>query len=129
VSRRSAILIALGGALGATVRWATFAALPTFHDFPVATFALNVAGSGILALVVVHSRTTFSGRPEVGDLVGVGFCGGLTTFSTFAVEIADLGRDGRVGLAATYALTSVAAAALTAWLVGRSELGVRGRAR
>jgi CrcB protein len=127
VSRRSALLIALGGALGASVRWATFAGLPTFHDFPVATFAINVIGSGILALVVVHGRTTFSGRPEVVDLLGVGFCGGLTTFSTFALEIAQLGRDGRPALAATYAATSVVFGALVAWLVAETELRARGR--
>jgi fluoride ion exporter CrcB/FEX len=60
-------------------------------------------------------------RAQVGDLLGVGFCGGLTTMSTFAVEVAAFARDGRVELAAAYLAASTVAAVAAAWLGATAE--------
>ena len=48
------------------------------------------------------------------DAVGIGFCGGLTTFSTFAVETAGFLREGRTGLALAYAIASLFASVAAA---------------
>jgi CrcB protein len=73
----TALLVALGAALGAPVRHLTGQWLGS----PRGTLAVNVAGSAVLGLLV-------GAGPSAYALVGVGFCGALTTFSTFAVEAA-----------------------------------------
>ena len=93
--RRGLPLVAVGGAAGAVVRWALLAAA-TPPQFPWPTLLINLVGCGLLGILM--GRRT---RPSTLLLVGTGLCGGLTTFSTFAVEVADLLRhdDGALGLA------------------------------
>lgn len=99
ISRRALLAVAVGGAGGATVRWAVVEASGTNGSFPWWTLLVNVAGCLVLGLLL--------GVPERVRLwAGVGFCGGLTTFSTFAVEIAEL-LDDDVGMAATYLAASL----------------------
>jgi CrcB protein len=79
---------------------------PTANGFPWATLAVNVAGCAVLGLVVVLSERALPSwyfRP----LLGTGFCGGLTTFSTFAVEIDLLIRAGHPATAAAYLVASI----------------------
>ena len=71
----TALLVALGAAVGAPLRFLVGLVLPG----PRGTLLVNVAGSALLGLVVTAT-------PDTAALVGVGFCGALTTFSTFAVE-------------------------------------------
>ena len=85
----TAVYVALGAAVGAPIRFL----LGHFLDrgFPVGTILVNVCGSFALGL--------FSGLGLAGDpwaLLGVGFCGGLTTYSAFAVQTHDHGP--RLGL-------------------------------
>ncbi|CAN5884152.1 N/A [soil metagenome] len=84
--------VALGGALGATGRYlvSTFAVERWGVAFPYGTLFVNVAGSLLLGVVAgIFARGT--GLPDsVRLLVGVGFCGAFTTFSTFAVETVGL---------------------------------------
>lgn len=106
--------IAVGGAIGAVVRWGVIQAADPATGFPWPVFALNVAGSLVLGVALAQSRRT-GAITWWRDAVGIGFCGGLTTFSTFAVEAAELVRDDRSALAATYVLASVAAALVAVW--------------
>lgn len=108
MSRRY-IAIAVGGALGATVRWAVEAAWTHGGSFPWATFAVNVVGCGALGLVLAGEWAHPRNRMLLHDVAGIGFLGGLTTFSTFAVETVDLVDARRVGLALGYVAASVAA--------------------
>jgi CrcB protein len=96
------LLVALGAALGAPLRLLVSRAIPGAR----ATLAVNVVGSWLLGLVAGTSTSTYA-------LVGIGFCGALTTFSTFALEAVDLGSgDGprqRLTWTAAYSAVTVCA--------------------
>jgi fluoride exporter len=89
------VLVLVGGAVGAPVRYLTDLLVRSRHDsvFPWGTFAVNAAGSLVLgvvaALAVGHDVPAW-----VLTLVGTGFCGALTTFSTFGFETVRLVEDG-----------------------------------
>ena len=112
--------IGLGGMIGASVRWGVNELVPE-SSFPWATFLVNVVGCGLLAGVDWSAL-----RQDVRMAAGTGFCGGLTTFSTFAVEAVTLADDGRTGVAALYVGASVAVGLGTyvvvrSWMVGMAE--------
>ena len=99
---RDAAAVIAGGAAGTLARAGLAEALPVHPGaWPWATFVVNVAGTLILGWVVVA-------RERWRPLVGTGFCGALTTFSTFQVQLVELGDDGHVPLAAAYLAVSVA---------------------
>jgi len=91
--------------VGAAARWGILDLVSAGHGFPWPVFVINVAGSALLGVVVARRW-----RSTVHDGIGIGFCGGFTTFSTFAVEVATFFRDGRAAIGITYAVTSVVAA-------------------
>ena len=95
-----AILVAVGGVAGAGLRWAVLTTLVEGGAFPWATLLVNVVGCLVVGLLAGSGRGTRA-------LLGIGFAGGLTTFSTFAVEAALLLEDVRPGMAVTYVTTSV----------------------
>ena len=102
--------VALGGALGALARYGLDRVIErrTFAVFPWSTFVINVSGclaigAVVAALVDRHQTPAWL---RVGLVVGV--LGGYTTFSTFAQESLDLVEANDLGLAALYAVGSVA---------------------
>lgn len=104
------LLVALGAALGAPLRF--WVATWLDDDLPWGTFAVNVAGSLLLGLFVALSLDE---RPYA--VLGVGFCGALTTYSAFAVQTLRLGVRG-LAYAAVTIVASVGAAALGFVLAG-----------
>ncbi len=76
----TALLVLLGGAAGATARHGVARALPGRR----ATLLVNLVGSLLLGLLLGTGTSTYA-------LLGVGFCGALTTFSTYAVEVLEGG--------------------------------------
>ncbi len=100
------LLVVLGAAVGAPLRFLTDRAVRArFGDrFPWGTLAVNVAGSLVLGFVL-----GLPVRPEVAALVGTGFCGALTTYSTFAHETLRLARTGGALAAVANVLLSVLA--------------------
>lgn len=109
MNRRAAgLAIAVGGATGAIIRVSLDAALPIGHGFPWATFFCNVVGAAILGAVA--AAPVSSGR--LGNLrmplLGIGFCGGLTTFSALCWELFDLLDRGSIATAVAYATVSLA---------------------
>jgi CrcB protein len=77
--------------------------------FPFGTFAINVLGSFLIGVVIELAQTrAFGVTTEVRTFLAVGVLGGFTTFSSFAFESLTLIQDGAPGLAAAYALGSVA---------------------
>ncbi|MFN8085304.1 MAG: fluoride efflux transporter CrcB [Dermatophilaceae bacterium] len=120
------VLVLLGGALGAPVRYLVDRWVSTRHDsvLPWGTFTVNVAGSftlGVIgAFVVVHG-----GPGWLLTVGGTGFCGALTTFSTFGYETVRLVEDGAWRQAAGTVIGSVVVgmgAVLAGWAAG-SALG------
>jgi CrcB protein len=99
--------IAVGGALGAGARWAVLALWPVAGGFPWPVFAVNAVGCALLGVVLAEEWTHPRARLALHDGAGIGFCGGLTTFSTVAVEVAAFGRDDRLGLGVVYLAASV----------------------
>lgn len=100
------LLVALGAAVGAVLR---YLAGHWFDDdrFPAGTLVVNVAGSFLLG---AFSAMVLSG--SLFALIGTGFCGGLTTYSAFAVQTHRLGPTGGTAYAgATILLALVACAA------------------
>ena len=100
--------IAVGGAIGTVLRAATAELLPvTPGHWPWATFLVNVIGAAILGAAMTALASRRGAWPYWAPLVGTGFCGGLTTFSTMQVETVRLVQFGSFGLAAAYAVVSV----------------------
>lgn len=103
-----AIAIALGGVAGASLRWAVVTSVETGR-FPWAVFLVNLAGSALLGVLLAEEWNHPSLRLVLHDAGGIGFCGGLTTFSTFSLEVVDLVRDGDNSTAVLYASATVVA--------------------
>lgn len=112
------VLVALGGAAGSVLRYLTDRRIQQWRDspFPFGTLTVNVAGSFILGFLsgwLVHGAEPSSVRA----LVAVGFCGGLTTFSTFGYETIRLFLE-KTRLYAVLNVVVTAAAGLTAGAAG-----------
>lgn len=119
IDRRRAALVAGGGALGAACRWAVgeqFGA-EGLDGLPVALLVVNVIGSGLLAAAIVRSRRDPERASLLVDGLGTGFCGGLTTFSAFAVTTAEQLRAGQAAWAATSVASMLVAGVGAAALV------------
>lgn len=109
--------IAAGGALGTLARYGTDRALvPAPTGFPWATFSVNVTGSLLLGVIVTLVVERWPPTRFVRPFAAIGFCGGFTTFSTLAVEIAQRAQHGRLGLAAGYLAASLVAGVTAAGL-------------
>ncbi|GAA1157912.1 CrcB family protein [Nocardioides aquiterrae] len=100
--------VAAGGALGALARWGLTEAFPSDADaFPWATFAINVAGSFLLALLPASALVRR--RRDLAVALGPGVLGGFTTLSAYSEQTRALLDAGRGGVAATYLLGTLAA--------------------
>lgn len=101
-------LVALGGALGASLRY--LAGLGVFRllgpqEFPLAILTVNVLGSLLMGVFV--SLEAHKGLTYLSPLVMTGMLGGFTTFSSFSLETVTLIERGATGQAAVYVLASV----------------------
>lgn len=114
---RDVALVAVGGALGAVLRYLVGKAMGPQVDssIPWHTLLVNVTGAFILGmLIAVAARHAWPGwwRP----LVAVGVLGGYTTFSTYSIESVELLLRGHSAAGLTYAFGSLAAGLAAAWL-------------
>jgi fluoride exporter len=113
------LLVLVGGALGAPLRYLTDLFVSSRHDsvFPWGTFTVNVIGSLILGATA--GAVSAAGGPDwLLALVGTGFCGALTTFSTFGFETVRLVEEGSLleaGLNCGASLVVGMAACLGGW--------------
>ena len=104
------LLVILGAVVGAPLRYLTDRAVQARHDtgFPWGTFTVNIFGSIVLGLLV-GAATAVAVPHSLQLLVGVGFCGALTTYSTFSYETLHLHEDGADFHAVGNVVVSVAA--------------------
>lgn len=127
------LAVAVGGFFGGIARYAFGLAWPTAPGaFPWDVFAVNTAGAFVLALLLVLVLEVLPPTTYLRPLVGTGFCGALTTFSSVVVGVDRLAADGHGGLAAGYVLGSLVAglaAAVLGLVVGRSIGAFRGKGR
>ncbi|MCW2995432.1 MAG: Camphor resistance CrcB protein [Conexibacter sp.] len=103
---RLLLAIFAGGCAGALARAGLIELAPASPGhWPWVTFGVNVAGSALLGWIATHR----SPADRVRAVVGTGFCGALTTFSTMQLEVLRMLNAGRVGLAVAYVGGSVVA--------------------
>ena len=104
----SFLVVAVGGALGAVLRYVTSGWVQTVSGgfFPWGTLTVNVLGSLALGFLMVWLQSTASSA-EIRDLVTVGFLGSFTTFSTFSYETSAMLRDGEWWRAGGYTVGSL----------------------
>ncbi len=117
-----AAFVALGAAVGAPARYLTDRAVQKRHDtrFPWGTLTVNALASLILGVVAGAAGLVSS---DIAGLVGTGFCGALSTFSTFSYETVRLGEDRELFHAAANILVAVfvgLGAAALGWAIGQS---------
>ena len=108
---KNILLVALGGAAGSVARYLLSKAIQdtAATAFPWGTMAVNVAGCLLIGLL--YGLASGNGTRLGADLklmLTVGFCGGFTTFSTFANESLTLAKTGDALLSAAYIGLSVA---------------------
>ncbi|MFI4878253.1 MAG: fluoride efflux transporter CrcB [Steroidobacterales bacterium] len=99
------IALSVGGSLGTLLRWWLGTTLNAhFPTIPPGTLAANLVGGYVVGLAVAFFATYPALAPEWRLFVITGFCGGLTTFSTFSAEVVTLLQQGQ----ALWALTAAA---------------------
>nr|WP_240188898.1 fluoride efflux transporter CrcB [Nakamurella flavida] len=116
------MMVALGALVGAPARYLTDQLVQSRHrtGFPWGTLTVNLVASLILGFGV-GAATHFSA--EVTALIGTGFCGALSTYSTFGYEVMRMSGDGRRRLAAVNVAASVVGGvgmAALGWWAGHS---------
>jgi fluoride exporter len=106
---KNLLLVAFGGGVGSIARYLCQKWLGEnyAHPFPWGTFVVNLIGCFLIGIIYAASeKTTFVG-PQVRLLLITGFCGGFTTFSTFAFENMNLLRTNDTVYFLIYAIGSV----------------------
>nr|WP_219857879.1 fluoride efflux transporter CrcB [Pseudomonas lactis] len=94
---KSLIVIAVGASLGAWLRWLLGMKLNAlFPTIPPGTVVANMVGGYIIGLAIAFLAASPTLSPEWRLLIITGFCGGLTTFSTFSAETVALIQEGRL---------------------------------
>ncbi|HET8658965.1 MAG TPA: fluoride efflux transporter CrcB [Micromonosporaceae bacterium] len=109
------LLVALGAAVGAPLRYLVGRAVQARHEslFPWGTFIVNVAGSFLLGVLAAAQLNT---PAPVLAALGAGLCGTLTTYSTFGYETVRLLQEGARLTALLNALVSILAGLAAAGL-------------
>ena len=102
------IAVGLGGFVGAVCRYLIgLVPLKEVTVFPIKTFIINIVGCIVIGLITVVATRNNNMNPYMLLFLKVGVCGGFTTFSTFALESAELMKNGNPLIALAYMLGSV----------------------
>jgi CrcB protein len=124
--------VAIGSAVGGVSRYLLGGVIQRAlaASFPVGTLLINVTGSALLGFLLRYALDTPSLTPEIRALLGVGFCGGYTTFSTFSYETLALLEDGdwrRAGLYVTLSVVGSLLATFVGFVAARELIALRTR--
>ncbi|MDO5662058.1 MAG: CrcB family protein [Brachybacterium sp.] len=117
------LVVALGGAIGASLRWGLAQLLLRYDSdrsstaVPWATLAANLIACFVLGIVVPLLASAPSGPGLLAYLaLGTGICGALSTFSTFTLELVTLYRAGAPVVALGYLLVTIGGAMGALWV-------------
>jgi CrcB protein len=114
---RELAAIFAGGALGALARAVLGTlAVPDPSRWPWPTFIVNIVGAFLVGYFTTRLLERLPLSSYRRPLLGTGFCGGLTTFSTMQVETVKMIETGHYGLAAGYTIVSIVVGLLTVQL-------------
>ncbi len=117
IDRRELAAIFAGGAVGTIMRvWLGRHFAAAGDSWPWATFTINISGSFALAYFATRLQERLPQSTYRRPLLGTGFCGAYTTFSTMQVEMLRIVEAHRYGLALGYAFASIAAGVVAIWL-------------
>lgn len=111
----------LGGGIGAVLRYLTgilTVRYLTINYHPLPTFLVNVTGCFILGVIYIYCTEKAQINPALKLLLTAGFCGGLTTFSTFSFEIFDMIQNLQYIHAVLYMVLSLIIGILAVFLGG-----------
>lgn len=108
--------VGIGGFLGAVSRY-LLGKIPMHivEGFPMNTFITNILGAIVIGVVFAATAKLGGSDSNMVLFLKTGFCGGLTTFSTFSLEGMQLLQDGHMGMFAAYALLSVGICVFACW--------------
>lgn len=106
---RLLLLATLGGGIGAGARYLIQTGMVRWlgAGFPWWTFAINIAGSFLMGIVVTVVALRFDNSADVRTFLATGILGGFTTFSAFSLDVANLVDDKQLAAAAFYVAGSV----------------------
>lgn len=115
------LAVFIGGGTGSVARWFLSMRFNSLHHaIPLGTLTANLIGAFIIGVGLAWFNRMTHIDPMWKLLITTGFCGGLTTFSTFSAEVVFLLQDGRINWAlaniAVNMLGSFAMTALAFWL-------------
>ena len=114
----SIVAISIGASLGALLRWVLGIQLNSLlPSIPLGTLSANLIGGYIIGVLVACFATRPEIPPQVRLFTITGFCGGLTTFSTFSAEVVDLLQKGDL-TAGSLAIVAHVAGSLCMTLLG-----------
>lgn len=106
---KTIILVGLGGAIGSILRYLSgwFASKYFQGSFPISTLVINILGSLLIGVFIGVLAKYYPENHPLKFLLIIGFCGGFTTFSSFAVENYNLFQNGNQFTAYIYIIASV----------------------
>jgi fluoride exporter len=117
LDHRELSAIAAGGAAGAVLRvWLSTEFASGMTSWPWAIFVINISGSFALGYFATRLEERLPQSTYRRPLLGTGFCGAYTTFSTMQVEIFKIIDANRYGLAIGYAAASITCGYLAIWI-------------